>query len=88
VSDFADNLDLKASLCGSDDDTFEEATENLNCLIPNLRIAQGMLEPLDLSAVNLRQVWMQADGRRRCRSDLLLKLRPPEQLPQVSMTLP
>ena len=71
VGDFAYDLDLKAGFCRSNDYTFEEAAQDLDRFIPNLRIIQGVLEPLDFPSVDLRQIWVKSDGWRRRRSYLI-----------------
>jgi len=75
--DLADDLDFQPCLGPADRYALDQAAEDLKGLIPNVWLIEGVLETLNLLAIDLRQVG--AKTYRRCwtSGQVLLKLLPP-----------
>ena len=54
LGNLADDLHFETALDGRDDDAFEEATQDLNGLIPDFRVFECLLQLLNFSSIDMR----------------------------------
>ena len=74
--DLAHHLHLLALGGRVQDHALDQAAQEAKRLVPQRRVGQRLVQPLDLAAVDLRQVRVQPDRRRRRGRQLLLQRRP------------